>query len=122
MLGAGVQAVHFSRGYEARDEFEASYEVFYRVQVRPWLAVKPDVQYIARSGWARRAGWCGGDGAGGDAFLVGGRITGLARYCGWGCGDRASAFWRRFRIHHCAAGITSATYAADAYDDSFACD
>jgi len=47
VLGAGVQAVHFGR---AREEFEASYEMFYRVQVSPWLAVKPDVQYIAHPG------------------------------------------------------------------------
>ena len=50
MLGAGVQAVHFSRGYEPRDEFEASYELFYRVQLSSWLAVKPDVQYVVHPG------------------------------------------------------------------------
>jgi porin len=47
VLGAGVQAVHFSDAYHPRDGFEASYELFYRVQVSSWLAVKPDVQYIA---------------------------------------------------------------------------
>lgn len=46
ILGAGVQAIHFSNGYEARREFEVSYEIFYRVQLKPWLAIKPDVQYI----------------------------------------------------------------------------
>jgi porin len=50
VVGAGVQAVHFSRGYRARSELEASYELFYRVQVTPWFAVKPDLQYIANPG------------------------------------------------------------------------
>jgi porin len=50
VTGAGVQAVHFSRGYHPRGEFEASYELFYRLQVTPWFAIKPDLQYIANPG------------------------------------------------------------------------
>jgi porin len=50
VMGTGVQAVHFSRAYRTRSDFEASYEMFYRVQVTPWLALKPDLQYIASPG------------------------------------------------------------------------
>jgi porin len=53
VTGAGVQAVHFSRSYHPRGEFEASYELFYRLQVTPWFAIKPDLQYIANTGGQR---------------------------------------------------------------------
>ena len=47
ILGLGVQAIHFSEDYHPRDEYEAAYEVFYRLQLKPWFFVKPDLQYIA---------------------------------------------------------------------------
>ena len=50
VLGVGVQIVLFSNAFHPRHEYEASYEAFYRVQLRPWLAIKPDLQYIANPG------------------------------------------------------------------------
>lgn len=47
IAGAGAQAIHFSNAYRARSDFEVSYEFFYRLKLKPWLALKPDVQYIA---------------------------------------------------------------------------
>lgn len=50
VVGAGVQAIHFSRAYHARSDVEASYELFYRLQLTPWMAIKPDLQYVANPG------------------------------------------------------------------------
>ena len=50
IAGVGVQAVHFTTGYNPRDEYEIDYEIFYRLQLKPALAIKPDLQYIANSG------------------------------------------------------------------------
>ncbi|HEY7115259.1 MAG TPA: carbohydrate porin [Tepidisphaeraceae bacterium] len=50
VVGMGFQSVHFSDGYQPTGRFETSYEAFYRIQVRPWFAVKPDLQYIANPG------------------------------------------------------------------------
>jgi len=50
IAGIGAQAVHFSSGYDARASCEISYEIFYRLQLKPALAIKPDLQYIANPG------------------------------------------------------------------------
>lgn len=50
IAGVGAQAVHFSSGYDARASSEISYEVFYRLQLKPALAIKPDLQFIANPG------------------------------------------------------------------------
>jgi len=49
-LGVGVQAVHFSDDFHATADFEVNYELFYRFQVTPWFAVKPDLQYVVNPG------------------------------------------------------------------------
>jgi porin len=50
VVGTGVQAVHFSSAFRPRHEYEASYEAFYRIQIKEWFAIKPDLQYIANPG------------------------------------------------------------------------
>ena len=50
VCGFGVQAIHFDGAYDPKSEYEVSYELFYRVQLKPWFYVKPDVQYIANPG------------------------------------------------------------------------
>jgi porin len=50
VLGLGVQAVRFSDGFNATARFEASYEMFYQLQLTPWLMIKPDLQYVANPG------------------------------------------------------------------------
>ncbi len=50
ILGVGVQAIHFGDAYRADCRFETSYEVFYRIQIAPWMAIKPDLQYISNPG------------------------------------------------------------------------
>lgn len=50
ILGAGVQAAHFSDDFHARNDFEISYELFYKIQATPWFVVKPDLQYVMHPG------------------------------------------------------------------------
>jgi porin len=50
ILGVGAQVIHFSDTFHADHRYEASYELFYRIQVRPWFAIKPDLQYVAHPG------------------------------------------------------------------------
>ena len=50
VVGIGVQAVHFSDAYHPASRYEASYEIFYRLQVLPGFAIKPDLQYVADPG------------------------------------------------------------------------
>jgi porin len=47
------------------DDFESAFEVYYSVQVTPWLAVSPDVQYVTNPG---------GDGLIDDAVVLGIRM------------------------------------------------
>jgi porin len=51
--GVGVQSVHFSDAYHPNGRFETAIETFYRIQLRPGLAIKPDLQYIANPGGQR---------------------------------------------------------------------
>ena len=50
ILGTGIQAVHFSDDFHAHADFEVNYELFYRLQLTPWFAVKPDFQYVVNPG------------------------------------------------------------------------
>jgi porin len=50
IAGAGIQAIYFSDGYHPRSETEVSYEIFYRLQIVPGFALKPDLQYISHPG------------------------------------------------------------------------
>lgn len=52
VLGFGFSSARFSRadGSPYRRESELALESFYRVQVTPWLSVKPDLQYIINPG------------------------------------------------------------------------
>jgi porin len=50
ILGLGVQAVHFSADFNAKSDFEINYELLYQLQVTPWFAVKPDLQYVVNPG------------------------------------------------------------------------
>jgi porin len=53
VAGFGLQSIHFSGGNPTRTGYETSYEAFYRLQLRPWLAIQPDLQYIANPGGNR---------------------------------------------------------------------
>ena len=48
--GMGANSVHLSEAAHPAHSFETSYEAFYRVQMTPWLSLKPDVQYITHPG------------------------------------------------------------------------
>ncbi len=52
--GLGVTLVKFTddAGAGFTDDYETAYEVFYKAQIMPWLAVKPDIQYIINPGGA----------------------------------------------------------------------
>jgi porin len=50
VVGVGLHSVHFSDAFRPERRYETAYELFYRLQLRPWCAVKPDVQYIANPG------------------------------------------------------------------------
>lgn len=54
VLGVGVYSVHSSHRYrrEVDSEFvrETGYELYYRIQVAPWLQITPDLQYITNPG------------------------------------------------------------------------
>ena len=45
-----MQSIHFGNAFHARDEYETSFETFYKVQLKPWFSIKPDLQYIANPG------------------------------------------------------------------------
>jgi porin len=52
VVGAGVSWVQFTNepGAGFTDDAETAIELFYKVQVTPWLSVKPDLQYIVNPG------------------------------------------------------------------------
>lgn len=52
VLGVGANYVHFSQvgGSEFSDHHELAYELFYKFQLTPALAIKPDLQYITNPG------------------------------------------------------------------------
>lgn len=52
MVGVGFSSARLSRaaGAEFNREHEQAIETFYRVQVTPWLSVKPDLQYVINPG------------------------------------------------------------------------
>ncbi len=50
-LGLGASRVHFSDRAPGHDESaETVFELFYRYQVTPWFALKPDVEYVVDPG------------------------------------------------------------------------
>ena len=52
VIGVGANYVHFGRSAGFADDAEIAVEAFYRLQLTPWLAVKPDVQYVINPGGA----------------------------------------------------------------------
>ncbi len=66
VVGFGYYSVHSSAHYRRNVDSmflrENGFELYYRIQVTPWLTITPDVQYIARPG---------GDRATDDAFVMG---------------------------------------------------
>ncbi len=64
VLGLGAFTVFFSDRVDFREHTETAVEVYYKAQVTAWLAVQPDLQYIANPG---------GDTAG-NALVLGGRM------------------------------------------------
>lgn len=55
MLGLGLSYVHFSNARLAgfADDFELAAELFYKIQLTPFLSVKTDVQYIVNPGGSK---------------------------------------------------------------------
>lgn len=64
VLGLGAFTAFFSDRADFREHAETAVELFYKAQVTGWLAVQPDLQYIANPG---------GDG-GKNALVLGGRV------------------------------------------------
>lgn len=60
-VGQGILADEYDRVHEGGDR-ETVYEMYYSVQVAPWLIISPDLQYITNAG---------GDSNDGDAFVAG---------------------------------------------------
>ena len=58
VLGLMASYVHFGDPVRSAgtivEDHELNVQAFYKVQVTPWLALKPDVQYIANPGGTRR--------------------------------------------------------------------
>lgn len=50
VLGLGVFHVDFSDDGGFAEDSETAYELFYKIQVCPWISVKPEVQYIVNPG------------------------------------------------------------------------
>lgn len=58
IVGLGYSTARFSRaaGSGYNRENEQAIEAFYKVQITPWLSVKPDLQYIINPGGAQGVG------------------------------------------------------------------
>ena len=52
VIGVGASYVHLSGAAGFEDDAEIAVEAFYRLQLTPWFAVKPDVQYVINPGGA----------------------------------------------------------------------
>jgi carbohydrate-selective porin OprB len=54
-LGSGISWVRLSGARDAGfdDSYELAAEIFYKIQVTPWLTAKPDLQYIVNPSGAR---------------------------------------------------------------------
>ncbi len=54
VLGLGMYSVHSSHRYRREIDsafvWETGYELYYRIQVAPWLQITPDLQYITNPG------------------------------------------------------------------------
>ncbi len=66
VLGIGFAHGTFSDLASATytDDYESAYELYYSVQLAPWLIISPDVQYVINPG---------GDGSARDALVLGAR-------------------------------------------------
>lgn len=64
VLGLGVAQGLFSQEASSpfTDDYESVLELYYRIQVAPWVAISPSAQYVANPG---------GNGAAADAVVVG---------------------------------------------------
>jgi porin len=51
-MGVGVASAHLCRQLRWMEGIsgETTWEMFYRVQLTPWLAVQPDLQYVVNPG------------------------------------------------------------------------
>jgi porin len=54
VLGIGATWVHFSDGGDFAHNSETTVEAFYKLQITPWFAVQPDLQYVIDPGFATR--------------------------------------------------------------------
>ena len=54
--GAGANYVHLSGDGGFADNYELSFEVFYKLQLTPAISVKPDLQYVVNPGGGGDAG------------------------------------------------------------------
>ena len=50
ILGLGIFSVQFSDDANLEDDNETTVELFYKLHPRPWLSIKPDLQYIHNPG------------------------------------------------------------------------
>jgi len=50
ILGVSYQYVHLSDAADLPKSYESTLEGFYRCQITPWIAVQPDLQYLANPG------------------------------------------------------------------------
>ena len=64
-VGQGILADEYERVH-ARVDRETVYEMYYSIEVAPWLWISPDLQYITNAG---------GDEDDNDAFVAGLRVT-----------------------------------------------
>jgi carbohydrate-selective porin OprB len=66
MLGLGFAQGFFSAQASGfTDDYESVWELYYSAQLTPWMAFSPDIQYVTNPG---------GDGAAGDALVLGIRL------------------------------------------------
>ena len=52
VMGIGASYVHFSEQAQLPKDHELAIETFYKIQLKPWFSVQPDLQYIINPGGA----------------------------------------------------------------------
>lgn len=50
ILGVTLQYIHLSESAGVPKSYEQTFESFYKIQVTPWAAIQPDLQYITHPG------------------------------------------------------------------------
>jgi porin len=63
VMGLGVFNIYFSDQAGFKEHSETAIELFYKAQITGWMALQPDVQYIANPGGQYK-----------DAVVIGGRV------------------------------------------------